>query len=165
MSDAQEDPRPSGLSFARQMTAATPHARALGLEILSVERARAIGRIPFRDELAGDSGTGVIAGGVLTAMLDHVCGVAACSALEVLQVVATLDLRIDYMRPAAPGASVIADAQCYKLTRTIAFVRALAYEERADDPVAAAAATFILSGDTPRPTGANLGPPPARRRP
>src|SRR5690606_34899092 len=57
---------------------------------------------------------------------------------------ATLDLRIDYMGPAEPHKDVLAEAVCYKRTRHIAFVRAVAYQESAAKPVATCVATFML---------------------
>jgi acyl-coenzyme A thioesterase PaaI-like protein len=62
---------------------------------------------------------------------------------------ATLDLRIDYMRPAAPRAGVIAEAHCYKLTRSIGFVRAEAWDADRSDLVATAQAAFILNRPNP----------------
>ena len=72
------------------------------------------------------------------------CGLSIRAANAVPQ--GTLDLRIDYMRPARPQADLIADGHCYKLTRTIAFVRALAHDGDPDDPVATAQAAFALIG-------------------
>jgi len=59
---------------------------------------------------------------------------------------ATLDLRIDYMKPARPHEDVFAYAECYKMTRQIAFVRGVAYQDSEDNPVANAAATFMFTG-------------------
>ena len=75
-------------------------------------------------------------------------------ALERPPAIATLDLRIDYLRPPEAGEAVIADAECYRLTRSIAFVRALAHHGEAGRPIAHGASTFKL--DSPG------GPLPAR---
>lgn len=145
-------------SLAPQLLDAVPHARALGLRITAVEHAKMWGIAPFRDELAGDAQAGIIAGGVVTTLLDSLCGFAVHARLAQPGGTATLDLRIDYMRPAAPRRDVLAMAHCYKVTRSIAFVRAFAYEDDVDDPVAHAAATFMLN--LGRKPGQNLRPKP-----
>ena len=111
---------------------------ALGIETVGMERDRATLRIPYKPELVGDPDTGVIAGGVVTTLLDHACGQAVWATTEVEVSIATLDLRIDYMRPAAPRAGVTAAAHCYKVTRTIAFVRAEAWDVDSSDLIATA---------------------------
>jgi uncharacterized protein (TIGR00369 family) len=122
-------------------------------------------RIPYRADLVGEPDTGVLAGGVVTTLLDMACGWATVAALKIPTSIATLDLRIDYMRPAEPGRDILASAHCYKLTRSIAFVRALAYDQSPADPVAAAQAAFMLDSNAGRAPGANLQPPPPKRRP
>jgi len=130
--------------FAAQMLQAVPHAQALGLEIIDIQFAKAFGRAPYREELVGDPHTGVVAGGVIITLLDNLGGVAVVAALEEPTSVATLDLRIDYMRPAAAGRDVCAMAHCYHVARSVAFVRAVAYEDNPDDPVAHASGVFML---------------------
>jgi uncharacterized protein (TIGR00369 family) len=122
----------------------SPQALALGLTTLSWGPGTATLMAPYRAELVGDPDTGVIAGGVVTTLLDHACGQAVFAALGQAGAIATLDLRIDYMRAAEPGLDVRAMAHCYKLTRRIAFVRATAYDRDIDDPVATAQAAFML---------------------
>ncbi len=61
-----------------------------------------------------------------------------------------MDLRIDYMRAAEPGLDILCRAHCYKLTRSVAFVRASAYERSAEDPVATAQAAFMLNSSSGR---------------
>ena len=56
----------------------------------------------------------------------------------------TADLRVDYVRAARKGRTVIGRGECYKATRSIGFVRGIAYDETPDDPVAHVAGTFIL---------------------
>jgi acyl-coenzyme A thioesterase PaaI-like protein len=58
--------------------------------------------------------------------------------------IATLDLRIDYMKPATPHREVRARAHCYKMTRHVAFVRGVAFHDDEADPIATSAGTFML---------------------
>lgn len=139
-----------------QMVLAAPHARALGFELVSCAPAEAILKVPYRADLVGDPTTGVIAGGVVTALLDHVCGQAVFAAMETFVTIATLDLRIDYLRSAEPGLDLFAHAHCFKMTRSVAFVRASAYDRSRDDLVAAAQGAFMLNSSAGRPAGINL---------
>ncbi len=140
-------------ALAPAMMAASPYARALGAELGEVERGMALLRLPYQNAFIGDPSTGVIAGGVVTALLDQTCGYAVWSALDGFAPIATLDLRIDYMRPARPRESLQARAECYKLGRAIAFARGLAFETDPADPVAAAQGVFVL---TDKKAGAEL---------
>jgi uncharacterized protein (TIGR00369 family) len=128
------------------MTRGTPQTVALGVEFVSVEQGVGVLKVPYREDLVGDPETGVMAGGVITTLLDHTCGLAIKAAAFDFNATATLDLRIDYMRAAQPRRAVFARAHCYKLTHSIAFVRASAYEDDPDDPVATAQGAFVLSG-------------------
>ena len=145
--------------IANTMNEGSPQARALGFQTLEIGEAVAILKVPYRPEIVGDPETGVIAGGVVTTLLDHASGQAVHAAMTEWTSIATLDLRIDYMRPAQPGRDVLARAHCYKLTRSVAFVRAVAYEDDPDDPVAAAQAAFMLDSSAGKKPGANLKPP------
>jgi uncharacterized protein (TIGR00369 family) len=128
------------------MARGTPQSAALGIELVSVESGAGVMRVEWREDLVGDPATGVLAGGVITSLLDHVCGLAVASRHQ--SGTATLDLRIDYMRPAEPRRPVIGAAHCYKLTRSIGFVRASAYESDPSDPIATAQAAFALTPPT-----------------
>jgi acyl-coenzyme A thioesterase PaaI-like protein len=77
-------------------------------------------------------------------MLDSCCGMAVATLLKEPKPFATLDLRIDYAKPADPKKPVIAEAECYRITRSVAFTRAFAHQGDPKDPVAAAAGTFML---------------------
>lgn len=121
-----------------------PHNQALGLELVELDEARARFRLPWQEKLVGNPKTGVLHGGVITSMMDACCGAAVFMALDTPIPIATLDLRIDYLRPATPHEEVFASAHCYKVTRNVAFVRSIAYQGSEDDPIAAAAGTFML---------------------
>lgn len=132
-----------------RMTGGSPHAVALGIETIRIDKDGALMKIAYDPKLVGEPATGVIAGGAVTALLDHCCGASVHTAMEDFKMIATLDLRIDYMRPAEPGKAIFAHAQCYKITRSVAFVRAFAYEDSPSDPVAAAQAAFMITGERP----------------
>jgi len=123
-----------------------PQIAALGFQFLGVEPSVGRMKAPYRDDLVGDPATGVIAGGVVTTLLDHTCALAIKAAAPGSGPSATLDLRIDYMRPARPYRDIIARAHCYHLAHTVAFLRATAYEDDPADPVATAQGVFVFSG-------------------
>lgn len=146
-----------------QLAAAAAHTHALGFSFDRLDGDRVRIRAPWREDLVGDPDTGVLAGGLVTTLLDHAGGLAVWVALERFEPIATLDLRVDYMRAARPRAALVAEARCYRLTRSIAFVRAWAFEDSPDDPVAAAQAAYMLDSSSGRPVGANLQPRPEGR--
>ncbi len=140
-----------------QLVSGPPHPQALGFALEGVEDDVVTLRCPYREDLIGDPVTRVLAGGVVTTLLDHVCGMAVWVKMDRFVSIATLDLRIDYMRAAEPGLALFARARCYKLTRSVAFVRAWAYDADPDHPVAAAQSAFMLESDAGRKAGANVG--------
>lgn len=122
-----------------------PHARALGLELVFADWYEAELRQPYRKELVGYPETGVIHGGVVTTLLDNVSGIAATCSLHEFRLLATLDLRIDYMKPAEPEKALNGYAHCYKVTENVAFVRGIAYQGDRSNPVATSSASFMLN--------------------
>jgi acyl-coenzyme A thioesterase PaaI-like protein len=130
------------------MVAHAPYSAALGMRYLSSSPGRGSILLPWRIDLVGIDGTDILAPGAVTALIDHTCGLAIMAGLGMMAGPATLDLRIDHMRPAAPRADVTCSAHCYKATRTIAFLRAEAWDVSHDDPIATAQAAFTLTRRT-----------------
>jgi len=120
-------------------------------EVVGFGPAKATMRIPYGPHLVGNPDTGVVHGGVITALLDHTSGAAVMAALKDPMAIATLDLRIDYMKPATPGEAIIAEVTCLKVTHSVAFVRGSAYQSSPDDPVAICTGAFMLMRGTPSP--------------
>lgn len=118
-----------------------------GLRLDRAAPGEAWSSLPYRPVFVGDTETGVLHGGVVTAMLDESCGMAVQLALDGTRAIATLDLRIDYQKPATPGLEIKAHSVCYRVTRSIAFVRATAYQDSEDDPVATATACFMIGAN------------------
>lgn len=135
------------------MVQAVPYNAALGLRVEDFEEGVSYLRLPYRAELVGNPATGVLHGGIVTSLIDAACGMAVFMKLQRVIRIATLDLRIDYLKPAEPPRDVRARAECYKVTRQIAFVRALAYHDDPADPIASSAGTFMLFDDGRSPVG------------
>ncbi|MEE4187184.1 MAG: PaaI family thioesterase [Roseobacter sp.] len=132
--------------IAQQFMEALPHSKALGMRLLTMKDGLATIEMPYDDKLVGDPETGVIHGGAVSALMDTCCGAAAMSHPKNLGGTATIDLRIDYMRAATPGQRITARAECYHVTRSVAFVRATATDEDAEKPVASATGAFTVEG-------------------
>lgn len=144
------------LDILPQLAAGAAHTHALGFVYDNLDGDRVRIRVPWREDLVGDPETGVLSGGLVTTLLDHVGGLAVWVALGKFEAIATLDLRVDYMRAATARRDLVAEARCYQLTRSVAFVRAWAFEDSPDDPVAAAQSAYILSSMRNRSLGSNL---------
>ncbi len=131
----------------RNFNRIVPHNQALGMEMVALEDGAARMRLPYSLDLVGNPETGVLHGGPITTLMDACCGAAVFMKLPSPVPIATLDLRIDYLRPATAGRDVLAFATCFRLTRNVAFVRGVAYhaETGEDDPIAAAAGAFMLA--------------------
>lgn len=130
--------------IAQQFIEALPHARALGMNMVRLGEGEAEIVMDWNADFVGDPHTGVIHGGVISALMDTCSGAAVLSHPTAPRSTATIDLRIDYMRGATPGQRITATAQCYHVTRSVAFVRAQAMDEDRENPVATATGAFTL---------------------
>jgi uncharacterized protein (TIGR00369 family) len=129
-----------------KMMAMTPHAQELGIKFVAVDKNSATMSLPYNLALAGNTNTGVIHGGAVTTLLDQAAGLAANAGFGGIAPIATLSLRIDYMRAAKTGETIIGQAHCYKTTKHVAFIRALAHDGDEETPIATAQACFMITG-------------------
>ena len=135
------------LAFSRVV----PHNQALGMRLIDITATEVVIELPYDPKLVGNPDTGTLHGGAITALLDGCSGAAVFTALAEPVPIATLDLRIDYLKPAEPGKSVIGKATCYKLTRNVAFTRAVAYQDDPENVIAHSVGTFMLSTKLGKP--------------
>ena len=124
------------------------HGGALGLRYHAHGADWAELALPYDPRLVGDPMRGVLASGPIITMMDMATSLSVWMKRGRFSPQATVDLRVDYLRPAVPGRTVIGRGECLRLTRSIAFVRGVAYDEAIDDPLAHVAGTFMLL-DTP----------------
>lgn len=100
--------------------------------------------LPYDEKLIGDPVSGVIASGPVLTLMDMATSIGVWMKRDRFAPHATLDLRIDYLRAATPGRTVIGRGECYHLARTVAFVRGMAHDGDPADPIAHVAGTFML---------------------
>ena len=161
--------RPCRLTnLPRPSRRAAPYQFISGLRLDRAAPGEAWSSLPYRPVFVGDTETGVLHGGVVTAMLDESCGMAVQLALDGTRSIATLDLRIDYQKPATPGLAIEADRSAIASptgSRSCARPPTRKYE---DDPVATATACFMVGANrTNMLTDERIhdGPPPALEAP
>lgn len=131
--------------MARIFMTVIPHARALGMELVEATPGVVEIAMPWSAEFVGDPRTGVLHGGVISALMDTCCGAAVMTHPTRPATTATIDLRIDYLRSATPGQRMRTRAECFHMTRSVAFVRAVARDE-GDTLVATATGSFTVGG-------------------
>ncbi|BBE33564.1 PaaI family thioesterase [Sphingosinicella microcystinivorans] len=126
-----------------------PHVKALGIGFHGIGDNWAELALPYAEHLVaypGDDGVpGIIASGAIFSLMDSVGGMAVVAKSKRMVRQATLDLRIDYLRPAEPGKTVIGRAEVTKLTRAVAFVKGIAHDGDPDDPVALMTASYMFT--------------------
>ncbi|MEJ6389267.1 PaaI family thioesterase [Gymnodinialimonas ulvae] len=132
-------------AIARQFIEALPFSKALQMRLDEFGDGLAVISMPYDTRLVGDPRTNVIHGGAVSALMDTCGGAAVMGHPDAVLPTATIDLRIDYMRPATPGDRITARAHCYHVTRSVAFVRAEAFDADDTRPVAAATGAFTVT--------------------
>jgi len=138
--------RPALIQMKEHFANALPHCKALDMRVDLLEDAHAIMSMPYDKRLIGDPHTGVIHGGAVSALMDSCAGASVFAHPENTSASVTLDLRIDYMRPATPGERIYAEAHCFHVTRTVAFIRVVAWAgDQKDEPTATATGAFSFT--------------------
>ncbi len=121
------------------------HGRALGLDYRASGERWVELALPWREELVGVEESGILASGAIVSLVDTAGGASIWMALGHFQPIVTIDLRLDSLRPAIRNETVIARCECYKLTRSIGFVRGVAHGGDESRPIARAMGTFMLN--------------------
>ena len=101
--------------------------------------------LPYDQRLVGMPENGILASGPIISLMDMATSLAIWVRLGRFRHQATLDLRVDYLRPAAPGSDIVGRGECYGVTRSIGFVRGIAHDGDSDDPVAHVSGTFMFT--------------------
>ena len=135
--------------YADRFMSAVPHLQALGIGFRAMGPDWAELEMPYAPQLVAYPETGVIASGAVFSLMDSAAGFSVIVKHGKFEPHATLDLRCDYLRPAEPGKTVIGRAECYKITRRVAFVRGIAHDGDPGHPIAHVAGTFMFTSADP----------------
>jgi uncharacterized protein (TIGR00369 family) len=125
--------------------AARAHGGLIGLRYVRHGEDWAELAIDYDEKLVGDPSTGVLASGPILALMDMATSMSIWIKQQRFRAQATLDLRVDYIRPATAGKAVIGRGECYRITRSVAFIRGQAHDGDPDDPVAHVAGTYMFT--------------------
>ncbi len=138
--------------LVRAVEAQIPFDRVLGLHLDDLGDGTARITFEMRPELVGNFAKGVLHGGVISATLDVVGGMAAMMAepadpahkiMERWSYLGTIDLRVDYLRPGA-GSSFVATGRVIRSGRKVCVTRMELHNEQ-DTLLATGTGTYIVS--------------------
>ena len=121
------------------------HGVALGLRYVASGEDWVEMALDYDRRLVSDATSGILASGPIVSLMDTATAAAVWVRRGGVLPQTTLDLRIDYLRPARPGFTVTGHGECYRLTRRVAFVRGHAHDGDTADPIAHVAGTFMLT--------------------
>jgi len=138
----EADPAEFDVAAFGQAFGKSGHSQWLGIRIHRITHDWLELAMDWREDLVMDRDTGVIASGPIVALMDSCAGATVWARSQGPNV--TIDLRVDYMRPARPGSTIIARCECYRMARQIGFVRGIGYEADPDDPLCHVAGSFML---------------------
>ncbi len=125
--------------------ASRAHGGLIGLRYVGHGEDWAELAIDYHEKLIGDEATGVLASGPILALMDMATSMSIWIRQKRFRAQATLDLRVDYIRPATPGKAVIGRGECYRITRSVAFIRGQAHDGDPADPIAHVAGTYMFT--------------------
>jgi uncharacterized protein (TIGR00369 family) len=121
------------MELIRQFTEqVVPFNAWLGVQIHHIEAGDVTVRMPFKAELVGDPFRPALHGGVLAALIDLVGGAAAFTRLGPYDRVSTVDMRVDYLRPARCE-DVFARARVLRMGNRVCAVSVSCFHEGAEE--------------------------------
>lgn len=133
-----------------KMFMARAHPGWLGLEYSGHGENWVELKLPWNEKLLGEPDRPILASGPIVSLLDMASGMSIWCTRGTFLPVATLDLRVDYQRPAKERGAVWGRAECYRITKSAAFVRGSAHDGDPQDTVATMAGVFMTLDKDPK---------------
>lgn len=127
--------------LVKSVTAATGFTHAASVEVLSVEPGCVSMRMPRKPEMLQFNG--FFHGGAISGLADHAAGAAATTALPPGRIGVTVDLHVNFLRPAS-GNFITASARVASAGSTLCVATVEVTTEGKDGPFICAIATATL---------------------
>ena len=121
-----------------------PFNRFLGLRVVELAAGSATVELPFRPELIGNPLRPSLHGGAIAMLLDTTGGAAVWTRVSRDDLLSTIDLRVDYLRPARPE-PLRATGRVVRLGNLVGVVELRAAHAGGDDhPIAAGTGVYSI---------------------
>ncbi len=126
----------------KDMLDAVPYAKFLGMDA-NIMGDELTTMLPFNDHLIGNPVLPAIHGGVMGAFLEMTAIIQLSAELDSASMPKTVDITVDYLRSGKP-LTLFGRADVTKHGRRVANVRAIAWQEEKERPVAALHGHFLI---------------------
>jgi uncharacterized protein (TIGR00369 family) len=110
----------------RFMEQDVPFNSFLGFKVLHAEEGFVRVRIPFRPEFIGDPRRPALHGGIFSAAIDACGGLAVWTLFDVEDLISTVDMRVDYLRP-GPDSDIVAESRIVRMGNRVSVVNTIVY--------------------------------------
>jgi uncharacterized protein (TIGR00369 family) len=112
--------KPGPMAHLNDLIRIPPFHTWLGLTLVEASAQHAVVRVPYKDELIGNPLIPAIHGGITAALIDLAGGAVLFAALGLPT--PTIDMRVDFLRPALAEMDLVAEARAVSVGSTIAYV-------------------------------------------
>ncbi|WP_293393123.1 PaaI family thioesterase [Nevskia sp.] len=134
--------KPYGLDAMQPLFASIPYLSKMGFEFSADDEQLGV-RLPYAEQIVGNPKVPALHGGAIGSLLQTTASVQLMLATRSLRLPRLFSCTVEYLR-SARLIDVQASAIVVTRSRRFANVRATAWQDRADQPIAAATLQFVL---------------------
>ncbi len=113
-----------------------PFNRYLGIKVETAANGSARLFLPYRPEFTGDARRPALHGGILSTLIDTCGGMAVWTCCRVEDRIATIDMRVDYLRP-APQEELVAESRVRLMGNRVGNVQTRVFTRESPDKIIA----------------------------
>ncbi|MFV1957312.1 MAG: PaaI family thioesterase [bacterium] len=118
------------------MTNKIPFNEFLQLEVEELKEGYARLKLPFRSEFVGDVRRPALHGGIISTLIDVCGGAAVWTHFTVEDGIATIDIRVDFLRP-GPDDDLVAESEVVRVGNRVAVVNTTVFTSKNKDTIIA----------------------------